>query len=207
MDLGGRLVIEHSVCSLLAHPRIAGVQLAVDLVTWHATSPWHTEPSRVRVCGGGAERMDSVLAGLRALPATCLIDDFVLVHDAARPLLARAELDRLFAALDGGAAGALLALPVADSLKRAEQHNQVAASVDRADLWRALTPQAFRRGPLTAALQEMVATQRRVTDECAAMSEHGVVATLVPGDPCNFKITNSADLELARTILAGRGKD
>jgi 2-C-methyl-D-erythritol 4-phosphate cytidylyltransferase len=162
-----------------------------------------------------------VLAGLRAVSARGgAPEDWVLVHDAARPCLGADELTDLLAALGtpiGAANGALLALPVADTVKRGEPLSSAAATavpggasvtatVPRDGLWRALTPQAFRLGPLTTALEN--ALQRAVepggaapTDEAAAMEALGVAPVLVPGSPYNVKVTVPADLAFAATVL------
>lgn len=204
LPLGGQPLVWHTLQVLLGHPQVAGVVLAMD-----PTEPlWdhHVWPGGERLlrCAGGAQRAESVLAGLRALPDAVAAEEPVLVHDAARPLLTHTELDHLCAVLDAGADGAVLAVPVSDSLKRADASGRIAASVAREGLWRALTPQAFRRAALTAALQAALDAGASPTDEAAAMSAIGVAATLVPGDPRNLKITTPADLALAAQLLQGR---
>ena len=150
---------------------------------------------------GGATRRDSVLAGLEALagvdaPAP---QDWVLVHDAARPGLSAAALERLRTALASETAGGLLALPVADTVKRADAHGCVAATVPREGLWQAQTPQMFRFGALSAAL----ARHPEVTDEAAAIEAERWPVRLVEGDRRNFKVTTADDFELMSAILAG----
>jgi 2-C-methyl-D-erythritol 4-phosphate cytidylyltransferase len=201
LPIDGRAVVEHALAPFLADDRLRGacVALAADDATF-ATLPVARDP-RVRTTTGGAERRDSVAAGLRALAAAGADDDdWVLVHDAARPCLDRADLDRLLDALPASPDGALLAAPVADTLKRADADGRVERTVDRSDLWRALTPQAARLGRLQAAL----AAAPGATDEAAALEATGARPRLVAGSGANLKITAPADLELARRWLAGR---
>lgn len=202
LDLCGAPVVARTLAVLLSHPRIAGVQLVRDLDDPHWNAPEFGASTRLRHSRGGEERMHSVLAGLRELPAECAQTDRVLVHDAARPLLSHGELDALLAALDAGAPAALLALPVSDSLKRVDAQGRLLADVERQQLWRALTPQAFARGALQAALEAAQARGELVTDESQAMLAAGVAATVVRGDPRNLKITHAADLVLARQLFA-----
>lgn len=173
--------------------------------------------SRVSTTIGGATRAASVLAGLRAAARLgAAPEDWVLVHDAARPCLCAAELAALFAALSspaGAANGALLALPVADTVKRAMAAGslpQVAMTVPREGLWRALTPQAFRHGTLLAALEGALAGGNGVappTDESAAVETLGLAPVLVAGSPYNVKVTLPADLAFAATVLQSRAEE
>jgi len=148
-------------------------------------------------CGGNSRR-DSVLNGLIAIANVADPDDWVLVHDAARPCLGAAELQRLVAG--AGEDGALLAVPVADTLKRADANGFILATEPREDLWQAQTPQMFRYAPLLRALRESPA----VTDEAGAMENMGVKPKLVAGSPTNIKVTLAADLALAQLILASK---
>jgi 2-C-methyl-D-erythritol 4-phosphate cytidylyltransferase len=145
-----------------------------------------------------------VLAGLRAL-ATATEDDWVLVHDAARPCLAEAELSRLVDRCLGDAVGGLLALPVADTLKLEDGAGRVERTVPRQRLWRAQTPQMFRRGQLTSALAQALDAGEIPSDEATAIERLGFKPLLVEGSPLNIKITHPADLEFASRVLAMRG--
>ena len=157
---------------------------------------------------GGAERADSVLCGLAALAAcgrdTARETDWVLVHDAARPCLSAADLDRLLAAGAAHPVGALLAAPVTDTLKSADEASCCERTVDRAALWRALTPQMFRFGPLRAALHAAQAAGRMPTDEAQAMEWQGARPLLVAAADSNIKITNRCDLAVAAAIIAAQ---
>ena len=153
---------------------------------------------------GGATRRDSVLAGLEELAAAgsdpC---DWVLVHDAARPGLGVAALERLRERLAGHPVGGLLALPVADTVKRADGRGEVAGTVPREGLWLAQTPQMFRLG----ALQEALLRHPEVTDEAAAIEAQGARALLVEGERRNFKVTTADDLALMAALLERAGND
>jgi 2-C-methyl-D-erythritol 4-phosphate cytidylyltransferase len=153
---------------------------------------------------GGQERADSVLAGIDALQDECTASDWVLVHDAARPCLDAVDLQRLLDTLRDEPVGGLLAVPVVDTLKRAEDSHRVSATVARENLWRALTPQMFRYGVLARALR--AATQRGVaiTDESQAVEMLGLQPRLVAGSSDNIKITVPEDLARAERFLALR---
>lgn len=208
-SLGDRRVIEHTVGRLLAHPRIAGVQLALaaDDAVW-STLPLAASP-HIRTTTGGATRMASVQAGLEALQGIVPDGHHVWVHDAARPLLPTAAIDRLCAALDAGrAVGALLALPVRDTVKQTWPDAALplaAQTLDRERLWLAQTPQAFIRGALQARLREAEADGVTVTDEAQAMERRGYFGQLVEGDARNLKITTPLDLKLAQLYLDDEG--
>lgn len=194
-DVAGRTVIAHTLERLLSHPSIAGamVVLAADDAYWRDGAVTHLDKP-VLTCVGGAERADSVLAGVDALPDTVRADAFVLVHDAARPNLAHADLDRL---LDLGRAdlvGAILAAPVRDTLKRAGDDGGIDRTEPRERLWRAFTPQLFRRLQLSRALRAAADAGVAITDEAMAMERQGLRPLLVEGREDNFKITTPADL-------------
>lgn len=148
--------------------------------------------------------MDSVLAGLRALETRAAASDWVLVHDAARPCLSNADLDRLLTELTNDDVGGLLAAPVVDTLKRADDDQRVAQTVSREKLWRALTPQMFRFELLRRALLSAVDNRVAVTDEAQAVEALGLRPKLIAGDADNVKITLPEDLPRAERILRAR---
>jgi len=194
-EVAGRTVIAHTLDRLLSHPSVAGamVVLAADDAYWRDSALVDLEKP-VLTCTGGAERADSVLAGVDALPDAVRADAFVLVHDAARPNLAHADLDRL---LDLGRAdpvGAILAAPVRDTLKRAGDDGGIDRTEPRERLWRAFTPQLFRRMQLARALRAAADAGVAITDEAMAMERQGLRPLLVEGREDNFKITTPADL-------------
>lgn len=194
-EVAGRTVIAHTLDRLLSHPSVAGamVVLAADDAYWRDSALVDLDKP-VLTCIGGAERADSVLAGVDALPDAVRADAFVLVHDAARPNLAHADLDRL---LDLGRAdpvGAILAAPVRDTLKRAGDDGGIDRTEPRERLWRAFTPQLFRRMQLARALRAAADAGVAITDEAMAMERQGLRPLLVEGREDNFKITTPADL-------------
>ena len=202
----GQPLIAHALQALLAHPAVQGaiVVLAEGDAYWPGWTGLAGKP--LRTCIGGRERADSVLAGLAALPDEVRADEFVLVHDAARPNLRQADLDRL---LDVGRAdpvGAILAAPVPDTLKRAGDDGGIDATEPRERLWRALTPQLFRRLQLTRALQAARDTGLAVTDESMAMERQGHRPLLVEGSDDNLKVTTAADLALVEFLLQRRAE-
>lgn len=194
LEAAGRPVIAHTLERLLSHPSVCGamVALAGDDAYWPGWLEIAGKP--VATCIGGAERADSVLAGLDALPDDVRPDAFVLVHDAARPNLAPADLDRLLDLGTVDPVGAILAAPVRDTLKRAGDDGGIDRTEPRERLWRAFTPQLFRRMQLARALGAARAAGVAITDESMAMERQGLRPLLVEGREDNFKITTPADL-------------
>ncbi|MBD9367554.1 2-C-methyl-D-erythritol 4-phosphate cytidylyltransferase [Xanthomonas sp. XNM01] len=194
LDVGGRSVLEYTLEALLAHASVAGVMVAVsaDDRLWPGWTEFAGKP--VLACVGGDNRAASVLAALDALPESVRGDDFVLVHDAARPNLALDDLDRLLERGRADPVGAILAAPVRDTLKRAGDDGGIDGTEPRERLWRALTPQLFRRLQLSRALQGAAEAGLEVTDEAMAMERQGLRPLLVEGAESNFKITTPADL-------------
>jgi 2-C-methyl-D-erythritol 4-phosphate cytidylyltransferase / 2-C-methyl-D-erythritol 2,4-cyclodiphosphate synthase len=200
LRLDGRTILEHAVAPFLADDDCRGVVLALaaDDFTF-PTLPLASDP-RIHTTPGGAQRRDSVLAGLRYLSAYAPAQSMVLVHDAARPCLSAADLAALKAALTHSADGALLALRVADTVKRADDGDRVSGTVPRDGLWRAQTPQGFPLGRLIAALEACPGA----TDESSAVEATGGRPRLVAGSPDNLKITEPADLVAAvRSVTGG----
>lgn len=196
--LCGRTVIEWALAPFLTDPRCSGAVAAIaqDDPYWAAIAP-----PTVLVAAGGQERSHSVRNGLAALADRASRDDWVLVHDAARPCLPRQDLDRLLSELEAHPVGGLLATPAADTLKRADASRDVQQTVDRAGLWRALTPQMFRYGRLCEALDRAHAAGRIPTDEAQAIEWLGDRPRLVEGAAVNLKITSAADLAIAAALL------
>ena len=196
LEVGGRSVLAHTLACLAGHPGVAGIVLvlaASDAVDLDELRAGLGDTPLLRA-DGGDNRADSVLAGLHALPETVRADDFVLVHDAARPNLAAADLDALLERGRTDPVGAILAAPVRDTLKRAGDDGGIDGTEPRERLWRALTPQLFRRLQLGRALEAAHAAGITVTDEAMAMERQGARPLLVEGRDDNFKITTPADL-------------
>lgn len=202
LPLAGVAVIQRSLEVLLGWEPLQAVAVALSRSDKH----WPTLPvardSRVIAVVGGAERSDSVLAGLRALAGKAGESDWVLVHDAARPCLRRQELARLTEVLARDPVGGLLAVPVSETVKRGDPDDRVAETVSREHLWLAQTPQMFRYGMLRKALEAAAAAAVPVTDEAAALERQGHRPRLVPGSSRNIKITRPDDLLLAERYLA-----
>lgn len=205
--LGASTVIEHSLAPFEADPDCTGlvVVVAADDAQWPKVAA--RRPRSITTAPGGAERAHSVRAGLAALGADAREDDWVMVHDAARPCFTRADLALLKRELAAHEVGGLLAVPLADTLKRAlpaAQGATVETTIDRAGLWRAATPQVFRLGHLTRALDAALAAGKNPTDEAQAIEWLGFQPRLVAGRPDNIKITTADDLKLAAAILSLR---
>ena len=159
------------------------------------------EQPRIASTTGADERQESVLNGLRALDRLAQDDDWVLVHDAVRPCVELADIERLIESLQADAVGGLLATPVDNTLKQVDEGLRVTSTVDRSRYWNALTPQMFRYGLLKTAMEKVVAEKLAITDEAAAMELLGNRPKIVEGSKFNIKITHDADLELAAMIL------
>jgi 2-C-methyl-D-erythritol 4-phosphate cytidylyltransferase len=199
--LCGRTVIEWALAPFIADARCAGVVVAIAASDSH----WPGIAARlpgVELAAGGEERSDSVRNALARLAGRAGAEDWVLVHDAARPCLAAADRDRLLEELAGHRIGGILATPAADTLKRASADREVAMTLDRTDLWRALTPQMFRYGRLCAALDAAKAAARSPSDEAQALEWLGEHPALVQGSAANLKVTSLSDLALAEALLA-----
>jgi 2-C-methyl-D-erythritol 4-phosphate cytidylyltransferase len=156
---------------------------------------------RIQVTTGGQERVNSVLAALELLGTQAGDEDWVLVHDAVRPLVSMQDVEFLISSVADLPSGGLLAQRVRDTLKAAGDNALVDSTVDRSKLWQAQTPQMFRYGVLRQALQTAVEQGRTVTDEAAAVEALGLPVRLVKGHPYNIKVTWEEDLELAALLL------
>ena len=204
LSIAGQALVAHAIDAVLADPRVRGVvvALAPDDDLWPRWG--HRRGRPVVACTGGGERADSVLAAIEALPADVPGDALLLVHDAARPNLDPGDLARLLDAAFATPDGALLAAPVRDTLKRAGDDGRSTGTEPREPLWRALTPQAFRRDLLREALLRARREGVAATDEAMAVERTGLRPRLVEGREDNLKVTTPADLALADYLLAAR---
>jgi 2-C-methyl-D-erythritol 4-phosphate cytidylyltransferase len=201
LPLAGKPLIRHAVEKLCAVPQIdrVFVVLAPDDEFW-PEAEFEDLAAKLRVLRcGGATRAESVANGLRSMAGIAADDDWVLVHDAARPCLTAAHVETLIRTVGNDMVGGILAVPVADTLKR-EAYGRVAATVARDKIWQAQTPQMFRHGLLAKAL----AAAPGVTDEAGAIEALGLKPKLVAADATNLKVTYPLDLQLAGWILANR---
>lgn len=199
--LNDKKVIEHTLQCLLSHPSIKGAVVAISAndTWWPQVKIDSAKP--VWRATGGAQRCDSVLNALDELSEHANGHDWVLVHDAARPCLRHSDIDKLIAALCHDSVGGILAVPVRDTMKRADQDNLIEYTEEREGLWHALTPQMFHLMPLRDALQRAQAEHTTVTDEASAMEFIGLRPHLIEGHADNIKITRPEDLQLASFYL------
>lgn len=205
LPLAGKPMIYHAVARLCGYPHInrVFVVLAPDDVWWDRYD-WSAFADKLKVLRcGGSERFESVRNGLDAIQGEVGVEDWVLVHDAARPCLSDALLDRLLGEVGDDPFGGLLAQPVSDTIKRADDDGRVAATEPREKLWQAQTPQMFRYVLLQRALSLLAGES--VTDEAQAVEKLGFAAKLVASDPANFKVTWPRDLKLAEWLLSEGG--
>lgn len=207
LPLQGRTVLEHSLQRLAAPDYVKGVMLVLA-----AHDPYWPElaielDKPLYFASGGVERCYSVLNALQDLGQYAEDDDWVLVHDAARPCVRAADLDKLVSSLQEDAVGGLLATPVRDTMKRAESNRRVIGTEDRNGLWHALTPQMFRLGLLRHALEQAIEDEQMVTDEASAVELAGYQPLLVEGHSDNLKITRAGDLALAEFYLQQQEAD
>ena len=201
VQLAGRSVIEWALAPFLERSDCERIVVVLAEQDRHWSELPLAHHPKISTAIGGAERVDSVRAGLRALVALANQDDWVLVHDAARPCLRAADLSRLIDELADDEVGGLLAAPVVDTLKRADSSDRVQATVSREALWRALTPQMFRYGVLDRGLRAVRDPGSAPTDEAQAVEALGLQPRLVRGDADNIKITLPEDIRRAARVL------
>ncbi|HES77018.1 MAG TPA: 2-C-methyl-D-erythritol 4-phosphate cytidylyltransferase [bacterium] len=207
LPLAGRSVLEHSLSRFAHHHGVRGIVLALALedaywpdLALHSGVPLHC-------VAGGETRAQSVLNALRFLHALMQSESperqnpWVLIHDAARPCVRSEDIDTLMGGLHDDPVGGLLAVPVCDTMKRADADGRVACTEPRAGLWHALTPQMFRLGVLKQSLEAALAHGFQVTDEASAMELAGFSPRLIEGHADNIKITRPEDLALAEFFL------
>lgn len=199
LPLGGQPLLTRTLAVFCQRADIAGIYVVVAPDDTHYTRAVGVLDKVEVLRRGGASRAETVKNGLDALAGIARIDDWVLVHDAARPCLTQADLDRLMREVGEDPVGGLLALPVADTLKRADTAARVHETVPRAGLWAAQTPQMFRYGLLRQALAKPGALY--TTDESQAIEAFGLAPKLVLGNPRNLKVTYAEDLVLADRLI------
>jgi 2-C-methyl-D-erythritol 4-phosphate cytidylyltransferase len=202
LAINGQPMIWHAIRAFEQHAAIVRIYVVISPQDgWWDAYDWSGFSKLAVLRCGGSTRAESVLNGLRACAAEVAAEDWMLVHDAARPCLSQALLDKLLARLDADPIGGILAAPVADTLKRQAGDGRIAATVPRAGLWGAQTPQMFRHAMLTRALEHV---GNEVTDEASAIESLGLAPQLVESDLTNLKVTYPRDLDVAEWLL-GRG--
>ena len=202
VPLAGRPMMFHSVETLASVPRIVSVIVILAPMDRHwGEHDWSAFPDKIEAMfAGGRRRSDTVLNALKLLESRVKKDDWVLVHDAARPCLSKALVEQFLDELESDPIGGLLAIPLADTLKNADENQRVAKTIPRARLWRAQTPQMFRYDLLRRAIEKVP----DATDESQAIEAVGFAPRLVQGENTNFKITFAEDLPIAEALLARR---
>ncbi|MEZ9907808.1 2-C-methyl-D-erythritol 4-phosphate cytidylyltransferase [Vibrio sp. 10N.261.51.A3] len=200
LKIHGKTILEHTIEKLLSHPQVAQIVVAIsDDDPYYPDLALNLNPQVIRV-SGGSERADSVLSALNYI-AEQQLSDWVMVHDAARPCVQLSDIDKLISGAMNHDVGAILAAPVRDTMKRGAQ-GQIEHTVERADLWHALTPQMFRAEPLWNTLSEALQQGVSITDEASAFEWKGLSPALIAGRSDNFKITQPEDLALAEFYLS-----
>jgi 2-C-methyl-D-erythritol 4-phosphate cytidylyltransferase len=200
LTLHGKTILEHSVGRICSHPQLSALWLALDNADPYFAATALAGRTIERVAGG-SERVYSVLSALKQINAA--VYPWVLVHDAARPLVREADITILINRCLQAGHGGILACPVRDTMKRGKTSaggNLVAGTVEREQLWHALTPQFFPTRQLRLAITDALAAGVTITDEASAMEWAGQPVLLVEGQADNIKITRPADLTLAAYI-------
>jgi len=199
LKLGDQTVLEHTINRFQNLPQIKGIVicLAPDDLFFNQLSI----SKQIMMTNGGKERCDSVLNGLNFLEKYAEENDWLLVHDAARPCVRKSDIEKLIFELQNHEVGGLLAVPVRDTMKRAKNQH-VETTVNRENLWHALTPQMFRFKILKTALETALEKQQIITDEAQAIEFLGLSPMLIEGHADNIKITHPNDLQLAHLFLS-----
>lgn len=197
LTIHGEMILQRVVNLFSSHPMIKKV-----VVVLHAQDHWWStlqlqHPEKVLTAIGGKERVHSVLLGLQFLSDFADKNDFILVHDAARPCLQSEDITYLIEELKNESVGGLLGLPVVDTLKKVNQDNQVVETISRDQLWQAQTPQCFRYALLKAAIESALSDNKIVTDESCAMELAGFRPKMIMGNAKNIKITFPEDIHIA----------
>lgn len=198
LTLLDKTIIEHSLSPFLAHSKIKKVVVSLaENDIWFRTLDCATHP-KIEVVIGGSERVDSVLAALQVINE----DDYVLVHDAARPCIAKQDIDKLIGYVVNSKQGAILACKVVDTMKRSDISFEIKETVCRENLWHAQTPQMFNNKLLIEAIK-LSPERQKITDEASAMELVGTAVHIVEGAKSNIKVTCFDDLKLAEFYLKG----
>ena len=199
--LNGQLVAEHTLSRLLSLPMISAIYTPCDISSPHWSSVAAVKSARVHLIAGGDSRAQSVLNALIAIEEFADQDDWVLVHDMARPCVATESINQLIKSLSKHPVGGILAAPVNETLKKVNDEKLVVETVERSQYWAAQTPQMFRFGLLKNAIQAMLEVGRIPTDEASAIECAGHQPQVIEGRRDNIKITRREDLAVAAAIM------
>lgn len=206
LEIQGKTLIEHTLERLLGYSRLEKLVVVLGEDDEYYQDIALLRDERIVLVKGGEERYHSVMNGLKALSDLADKGDWVLVHDVARPCIRHADLDWLVERLSGHSVGGLLGMPVRDTMKRTARSGEITETVDREQLWHALTPQMFRLGLLNQALSTALDDQIPVTDEASAIEYAGYKPLMVEGHGDNIKVTRSTDLALASLYIQQQSK-
>lgn len=206
LQIGGKTVLEHSLQALAGLRELREMILVSNACDEINAIAGNFDLAPLRRVDGGRERCHSVLNGLGVLAGQADANDWVLVHDAARPCLRLQDVQNLIKTLNGHPHGGLLGIPVRDTMKRTGAANAIVSTERRVGLWHAHTPQMFRYGLLKSALEKSLADGYEVTDESSAMEHAGYHPLMVEGHADNLKITRPEDLPLAEYYLEQQGR-
>ena len=198
----GKPVLAHSIKVFQFHPMVSSITVVLAEDDQWFESAVGLLAANVNTVTGGETRAQSVRNGLRFIADNYSNTDWVIVHDAARPCLSASRLEKFLEQGLESVHGAILAVPVGDTLKRAGDSQEIVATVDRSGLWAAQTPQLFRVGVLADAIDMAQEAGCKLTDEASAMESVGIKPLLVMGSSANIKITHSSDLAIAEALLA-----
>lgn len=201
-QIQGKTILEHSLSKFLYHPKIEKIVVVIhpEDKLWPQFR-YEAYFDKVITAVGGVERCHSVLNGLHALAPFSQAQDWVLVHDAVRPCVRISDIDKLISSVENHPIGGILGMRVSDTLKRTNEQNQIVNTLNRENIWQALTPQMFRMEILFQALEKSVQNKNPVTDEAAAIESLGFIPLIIQGHRENIKITHNEDLALAEKYL------
>jgi 2-C-methyl-D-erythritol 4-phosphate cytidylyltransferase len=202
LPIRGRAVLAHSIRAFQFHPMIASITVVIADNDQLFESAVGSLAAAVKTVIGGETRAQSVRNGLQFIADNYAGSDWALVHDAARPCLSSSRLEKFLEQGLESPDGAILAVPVGDTLKRADDSQRISSTVDRSGLWAAQTPQLFRVDALARAIDAAQDLGRDLTDEASAMEAAGVKPLLVMGSAANIKITHPSDLAIAEALMA-----
>ncbi len=201
LTLQGKTILEHTLQKLLKFKKIEKIILPVSPVDTFITKLEISQHEKIILCDGGQERFHSVLNGLKTLiQKGADVNDWVMVHDVARPCVRVQDLENLYE--HANKQGVILGVEVRDTMKRSNDAQQVINTVERNNLWHALTPQLAPLGVLLASIEKALKDGVMVTDEASALEHCGLVPTMLAGHPSNIKVTHPDDLELANAFLS-----
>ena len=201
LEVAGKSILEHAISAFISNTRIAGITIALNSQDDHFDAlDIKTSSGKIHSVIGGVTRAHSVLNALGSIEAQLDKDDFVLVHDAARPCLAMSDLDQLINICIQHEVGGIIGSPVSDTIKQVD-NSSIVNTLDRDNIWRAYTPQMFKLGVLRSAIQNALANNVSITDEASAIEHAGYKPCMVEGDSRNIKVTTAEDISLVEMFL------